>query len=140
MNKIEALRFELKCRELVEGTDLEWWKTVKFQGHIWAGPYGLEFTSPAEDYELALGIVEGKPLFVGDTYYNPSGCGVISNDSYRPQSYLDDCSWNPPKSKTVMVEMLREDAIKLEDIQAGCPPEWAIRVKEACRKALENKT
>lgn len=44
--------------------------------------------------------------------------------------------WNPPKSKTVMIELLREDAEKL--VSYGMTIE-GIEISKACGKALEAK-
>ena len=73
---------------------------------------GRSFDCP-QDYEFPLAVVEGKPVFVGDELYHSivgkcrasTDCAeiggmLIGEDNVR-------CfSWNPPKPKTVMVELL----------------------------------
>jgi len=47
--------------------------------------------------EAAVAIMEGKPVFVGDTLYGEHGKFVVTGDRLLDAS-LD--SWNPPKKKT----------------------------------------
>jgi len=93
-------------------------------------------------WEFPLCVVEGKPVFVGDALYDAynrqvlaevaDDDGNLKTDSrwYSISSY----SWNPPKPKTVMVELLVEDAKCLAN------PTWVtddiLRLANACNKAL----
>ena len=97
------------------------------------------FDSLPENYDFAIGIVEDKPVFIGDTLYDGTGEKFVANDNdfygfkYRYNNSLFSC--NPPKPKTVMVELTVEDAECLITKEI-CPP-WHRRISEACRKALE---
>jgi hypothetical protein len=80
----------------------------------------LSFNEEPSSYEFPLAIIEGRPVFVGDELWYKKGykikiagvdciSGFIAagKDGYFS---IDSLSWNPPKPRTVMVEMLREDA------------------------------
>lgn len=89
------------------------------------------FDNYPETYSFAIGIVEDKPVFVGDVLYTKDG--EAKNAVASPQTRWRDFSWNPPKPKTVMVELLVEDA---EWLTSGrCDSTIAI----ACRKALADR-
>lgn len=110
----------------------------------------------AWDYEFPLAVVEGKPVFVGDELYHiPTGskyqvqeCKAHSNGKLAFKSvhalwcdgdWVENYSLNPPKPKTVMVELLVEDAELLENEcrdKLPCIPR--IRISASCREALEN--
>lgn len=108
------------------------------------------FNSLISDYEFPLAVVEGKPVFVGDELYGNESCAIQNQRKVIAKYFRNGCvvmenggwyatkaiSWNPPKPKTVTVELLREDASHL----AGVPYTPSCndsRIAEACRKALE---
>lgn len=158
MNKIEALRKEADLREMCEGTTVQWWECVRSMKHK------QPFVSASDmgncwhyNLEFALAIVENKPVFIGDElYFNGEKVvieerhGDMSHKSFVWKSY----SWNPPKPKTVMVELSVNDAefwsavefnrtmnsvmnpsiVTYADWREICP---SNRFYEACRKALE---
>lgn len=64
MKEIDAARLKLKALEMVEGTDLHWWHVIKYQENPVSSHFS--FDGKDEDYNLALGIVEGRPVFKGD--------------------------------------------------------------------------
>ena len=125
MNKIDALRIELKCREMTEGTTLMWYQAIKYEGRIFAfNPY---FNGIAANYRVALGVVEGKPVWEGDTLFTIQGDAVLAQSDHK---YPGVWSWNSSKPKTVMVELLVEDA---RFYSLNC-----FSLGEACRRALRN--
>lgn len=152
MNKIEALRKEADLREMCEGTKVNWWECMKgFAGNICLDHgYATQWlkTSDGTDIRYALAIVEGKPVFVGDALYcrdfqfsvdGIKDCkltGVDCNAYAVAEVSPAICSWNPPKPKTVMVELLVEDA---EFWATRYPTAYSrdSAVTQACRKALE---
>ena len=85
------------------------------------------------EIEFALAIVEGKPVFVGDVLYYKT-----NDESYGIRWYptnvnhvFDSSSWNPPNPRTVMVELLVEDA------EALARNSYSNSVVRSCAKALE---
>jgi len=81
------------------------------------------------DCEFPLTVVEGKPVFVGDELY--AACGNPFKVISIPKGVsLRDCSWNPPKPRTVMVELPVTVAESYSKDQYGM-------LSSACRKALE---
>jgi hypothetical protein len=119
--------------------------TWKQQGFlcIYSGVGMPEIRSVYSAVEFPLAILEGRPVFVGDELFGKDGCkhkiiglhvGMLmyeAEDGHFPHTYL---SWNPPKPKTVMVEMLREDA---ESFTFSPKSPTHSRVAQACRKALD---
>jgi hypothetical protein len=102
-----------------------------------------------------LAYVDGRAVYFGDAVYSRHiGKVVVIGAAQFPDTpetvhlntketgYVraDWCSWNPPKPKTVMVELLREDAEfqaeAYEDINSKSK---SARIAAACRKALESK-
>jgi len=95
---------------------------------------GVAFSDLSYDYEFPLAVVEGKPVFVGDKLYNLNS-GNKFKAIERPRVGWSDVSylsWNPPKPKTVMVELLVEDAEYWSTCYATND-----RISAACLKALE---
>lgn len=106
----------------------------------------LNFRAAPNIYEFPLAVVEGKPVFEGDELWNvPNNfkfkvksienewCGVkpclIGEDNRC--GWVEDCSWNPPKPKTIMVELTVEQA------ELGEKLGLTTDIASACRKALE---
>lgn len=87
------------------------------------------------DYEFPIAVLEGKAVFNGDELYNTiTGQKFKAHDEYT--SCLDCCSWNPPKPKTVMVELLVDDAQGLILPLSQDAMAWHIRLSNACSKAV----
>jgi len=111
MNTLAYLYKEaVRVAEMIEGTNISFAECVKQDGCIYKDP--RNFTCSPDTYEFALAIVEGKPVFVGDVLYgNITGTPYIINGSMHPDGINNsNYSWNPPKPKTVMIELTREDA------------------------------
>jgi len=88
-----------------------------------------------EEVEFALAIVEGKPVFKGDVLYYKDG----SSSGWHPCCSNQDfgtSSWNPPKPKTVMVELLVEDALAWSPMDEKIVTHIYGNLAKACRKAL----
>lgn len=103
MTKIEALELELKARKMVEGTELDWWSVIKFRGFITAIlEHPPLFTHGVANYELALGIIEGRPAWEGDQPYFRGNKVMLYSTS--PYDFKDmGWSWNPPTQKTATI-------------------------------------
>lgn len=98
---------------------------MKIDGDVWP----IRFTTfvgddgcGKTDNEFPLAVVEGKPVFVGDELYSTvNGYVYVATDKFcmrketrtsvNPIADLDNLSWNPPKPKTVMVELTVDEAI-----------------------------
>ena len=133
MKKQDALRLEAAARDVVEGTDLEWLNAIKHNGRIHYSLYEFSFDDLLRKYEIALAVVEGKPVFRGDRLYWKDGTPWVANEC---PAVFKEYSWNPPKPRTVLVELLAEDA---EWLGEPCPTqrcEQSNHVINACRKAL----
>ena len=86
-------------------------------------------------YEFPLAVVEGRQVWEGDEMWKHGA-------KFNVCCSADICgaSWNPPKPKTVMVELTVEDAEKYAEYanlkNSGFNPS-ALRVAQAMKKALE---
>lgn len=97
-----------------------------------------------DQYEFPLAVVKGKPVFVGDKLWYMSSPGnpheVVFGEAMTPEDVKRflPLSWEKPKPKTVMVEILVADAEfyagQAEDVSRE---ERARRVATAFKKALE---
>lgn len=71
------------------------------------------FNTPSDDYELAVAILEGKPLFIGDTvYHKQSGIKRIINTSELSDDFEDNFTWQQPKPKRTFT---------LNGVELPCP-------------------
>ena len=109
-------------------------------GSLFCDPYYWSF---------AVAEVEGKPVFIGDELYppfctSPFIAAKVGDDGYiscgHYQYEIRKLSWNPPKPRTIMVELLVKDA----EYTAGtrCVLRSEVdnineRNSKACAKALE---
>jgi hypothetical protein len=98
----------------------------------------MSFRGAPSDYELPIAVVEGKPVFVGDELYTEDGRKFIAPIGNSFGEYMTfgaghKWSWNPPKPRTVMVE-LPYDYVEVHSILT-CD----TTLVNACRKALEEQ-
>ncbi|MDD1607120.1 MAG: hypothetical protein LUQ18_01200 [Methylococcaceae bacterium] len=123
-----------RVAKMIEGTNLEIYECIKTFGTVCdCMPDLLESCIKTFRYEFAIAVVEGKPVFKGDIiYYIPNGGEQLVGD----YTSIEDgkWSWTPPKSKTVMVELLREDA---EWFVVNSINLYTRRLAISCHKALE---
>lgn len=134
---IDAIRLQLTAMELVEGTELDWWEVMRSRSwrFVFRGP--PKFTDKLEDYELAIGIIEGKPVWEDDKYYDRHGFECIAAKYWRfTDTYWATCTWLPPATKTAPVYLLVEDMQEFAKHCRSCYPHIR-RIQEACRKTLE---
>ena len=111
----------------------------------------LGYAIPSQDIEFPLAVVEGKPVFVGDELY----CNTRSVPyKFIPTSYdhktkllvadvnwylsVDGLSWSPPKPETVMVPLLREDAVTMAGYDLPLVATSFRRIAEACAKVVND--
>lgn len=133
MNELEATRAKLKCLEMVEGTGLKWWDVIK-------GVNGRRFSSaatfslPESNYEFALGVVEGKPVWKGDTLYLPEGLPFRVTEESTLK--LNKFTWNQPEPKTIMVELPIE-IVKRWSVRPAINESTCNNISDACAKALK---
>lgn len=144
MKEIEATRMKLAAMELVEGTEIKWWTVLRCAKYKDVYDFQPVFDSPY-GYELALGIIEGKPVWEGDELYY----GDKKTTATAAQGgHFTGWSWLPPKPKTAPVYLLVDDIEywkKLGDFwddksTVNYRDEYMRKSMEfyaACRKTLE---
>lgn len=105
------------------------------------------------DYEFPIAVLEGKAVFEGDELYSDSGTKFKVGSRLRNKNgdflcivgyevlgavvscSTEYCSWNPPKPKTVQIDVPVEWAESR--LFGTCQSAAAsVMVDEACRKAL----
>ena len=136
--------------EMCEGTKVDVNSGWKCGGGD-AAFHSPSFQGKFSDYEIAIGIVEGKPVFVGDELYRGHekvtitdrdilGCLTYEQNGVTHAYATRLFSWSPPKTKpkTTMVEMLVEDIEYWSGLPSEYPSPRSRRFYEACRKTLEN--
>jgi hypothetical protein len=123
-----------RVAKLIENTPIKMLSCIKHNGRVCT--YYPQFNSDPSEYEFCLAIVEGKPVFKGDHLWFPQypSCQYVSG-CWKYSNFIG-ASWNAPKPKTVMVELLREDAEAIASLNTYGFRQ-AQRVEDACRKALE---
>lgn len=74
------------------------------------------FNRYSNEYELAIAILEGKPVFIDDTvYHKQSGVERIINTSELSDDFEDNFTWQPPKPKRTFM---------LNGVELPCPVDW----------------
>lgn len=91
------------------GTDVKPWRCVKVHG-ICAYEFHPNFYGNPEAFELAVAILEGKPVFVGDALYN--GHGAYLKVTENCGFIFENMSWTPPAPKRTFM---------LNGIELPCP-------------------
>lgn len=105
MTQAELFEEAARVARMVEGTGLKYWECVKYGGQIRTSP--LTFVESADNYEFALALVEGKPVWKGDVLYSIIAKGhnkftVEGLDSHGLlhgggfHTTVNICSWSPP--------------------------------------------
>jgi len=102
----------------------------------------MKFDQPPHEYEFPIAVVEGKAVFVGDELWYSDICVVASSkntmtyksDNFvQTPAYWHHASWNPPKPKTVLIELpydfVKEHAEFKESFNSKI-------LTDACRKAM----
>lgn len=137
MTELEIAKLKVKCMEMVEGTNLKWWNVLKFRlvYNIWEILHSEpKFNWGADDYKLAIAVVEGKPVWEGDTlYFNGEKCTI--KQTTRALCSMHLWSWNPPQPKTLTIELPIADIRYWGSYPNQVHPESA-RLYEACCNAV----
>jgi hypothetical protein len=124
-----------RVAKMIEGTNLRLGDCFKLDGVPFNSCY-INFDSSPDRYEACLAVVEGKPVFKGDElYYNRVKIIADIKEEFGDDLVYDKLTWNPPKPKTVMVELLVEDAQYIISSK-WYHSEHEQKIKEACLKAL----
>lgn len=138
MKPIDAVRLQLKAMVLVEGTTLKWEDTIrhKHKKEALVNPLGMYYL---DDIELALGIIEGKPVWEGDElYFTYDAVSVARHVIHKGHDLSNpNWSWLPPTSRTAPVYLLVEDINDAANWNCKLVTPLGNRIAKACRKTLE---
>lgn len=119
---------------------------AKINGRLWP-LVTLGMDGKPKEYEFPLALLEGKEVWVGSELYDGNGKKFIAEEfidgyfceaGYSVRGYgfstlAESCSWNPPKPKTVMVEL----DLDIVEHTARLRPDISPALTQACKKALE---
>ena len=122
--------------DMCEGTEVDVNSGWKCGGYSAAA--SPSFQGKFSDYEIAISIVENKPVFIGDVLYSLTNGGkyeAVNLYKYTSKDY----SWNPPKPKpkTAMVELLMGDIEYWSGLHGEYTSPHSRRFYSACLKTLE---
>ena len=114
MKKSDLYRELARVIDMCEGTGVDPKFCWKYEGENINGmPY---FDSEFEQYEFAVAILEGKPVFVGDKLYHIDGNGSYFTVD-RTTVRFNGLTWNPP-NRTFM----------LNGVKLPCPIRGSVGV------------
>ena len=131
--KIESVEKELtELRAFKAAIEAQEPASTEDESSEWSVTSGMNTTI---DYQLALAIVEGKPVFEGENLYCHNGVPYTAKDGEQEHFYAS-LSWNPPKPKTVTVELSRDDAERIASI-AYMPETLWFRIAKSFKEALK---
>lgn len=136
LSELEAARVNLSCLEVVEGTKVRWHEAMRHMPTKTSLSMARSAWKlcPRQDIEIALGVVEGKPVWIGDRLWNK--LNGLEYSMYSHNYNWDNYSWTPPKPKTVMVELPINLAQSFIPLMLSCTHSKRI-LANACNKALE---
>ena len=111
--KAEDLYLEYaRVIKMCEGTAVKPWHCIKVDGRDIFEDHPI-FDSHPNYYEFAVAILEGKPVFIGDTvYHKQSGIERIISKSDLVDDFENNFTWQQPKQKRTFM---------LNDIELPCP-------------------
>ena len=115
--KTEDLYLEYaRVIKMCDGTEVNPWKCIRGKGDYFSDfNTHPEFKSNPDGYEFAVTILEGKPVFIGDTvYHKQSGIERIINTSELSDDFEDNFTWQQPKPKP-------KRAFMLNGVELPCP-------------------
>jgi len=98
MSIAERYRECARVIDMCEGTEVHPWKCIKYMSNDWRMENRLDLDRQG-DYDFAVAILEGKPVFVGDkVYWKHDGSefewGIVN---HRLFSWGNDLTRTPPK-------------------------------------------
>ncbi len=103
MKKSDLHREWARVLDMCEGTEVNPNICWGYQGN--RGDNGVpKFTQDPGSYEFSVAILEGKPVFFGDTIYNKrlGSCHTVTDGTHISDVCWSGYSWNPPKKTFLM--------------------------------------
>jgi len=101
--------------KMCEGTEVKPRDCVKFSGLDIFGDHPA-FDCVPNDYEFAVTILEGKPVFIGDTVYHKQlGAEVTISTGDLVDDFEYNFTLQPPKPKRTFM---------LNGVELPCPVDW----------------
>lgn len=132
MKQSELLRKQADMIDLAEKHGIDNWKEMVRYKHEDRWFIKVDETLNQSDvYQFALGVVEGQPVFAGDTLYTANGTAYTAKEG-EP---VIGGTWTKPKPSTILVELLVEDAEWAANNRSYFP---YARISDSCRRALES--
>lgn len=140
MKDYELLEKQASMMRMAENYGVDDWRKlvrIRFEDNTWRELKQCYMYVGDNHYKFAIGVVEGRAVFEGDTlYFKTNGHACEMTVYGMPIDGFDTVSWNPPALDTVMVEL----SVDVANIVADYPSThgWvSAELGNACRKALE---
>lgn len=104
VKRSDLFRQYARVIDMCEGTNVNVLDCIKFNGVPWMelnrSTNDPEFSRDPSCYGFAIAILEGKPLFVGNTVYHATdGKMIISEYGPPVREFIDQITWNKPERK-----------------------------------------
>lgn len=103
MKRSDLYRKWARVLDMCDGTDVSPNICVKYAGDN--SDCEIRFTSHPDNYEFAVAILEGKPVFAGDMVWGKKVERYLKTSDLSSQYTINDncCSWHEPKKKTFVL-------------------------------------
>lgn len=100
MSIAERYRECARVIDMCEGTEVHPWKCIKYMSNDWRMENRLDLDRQG-DYDFAVAILEGKPVFVGDKFYSKKdGCAACITRTILLPADMSHFTWNKPEKRT----------------------------------------
>lgn len=106
MKRSDLFREYVRVIDMCEGTGVPPQCCINVCGVPWDSPDCPTFTKPSENYEFALAILEGKPVFKGDELYFKNGARYMWGGRRCVSEYITELTWTKPRTFTLNGEVL----------------------------------
>lgn len=109
MKRSDLFREYARVIDMCEGTEVHTFSCIRLGGHAYrrfdSDEVDPVFECRPEDYDFALAIVEGKPVFKGDEVYLKDGRKYDWNGVWMGQ-IVHHLTWTKPRTFTLNGEVL----------------------------------
>ena len=105
------------------GTDVNTWECVNCGGPFHSHP---KFDAPAELYEFAVAILEGKPVFVGDKLYAKQFLRDYLEDGPRDVKSVQNAAKQAGVSTATLNKAKLAVKVKSKKMGFGSGWEWSL--------------
>ncbi len=96
MKRSDLFREYARVIDMCEKFGVRFTACVKYDGDLLSFSDQPNFTGTVKNYTFAIGICEGKPVFVGDVVYDRNGCKWVAGISSITDIMRGGFTWTKP--------------------------------------------